>query len=104
MAMRVVNVYVEERIFRVELDGHQTRTVNALDLAMEFARGLARDVGGGEVRIHYADGRVESEYHGDPDRAAPGGDTSRENLRTRLDAERRQHQDAADRGDAERCM
>src|SRR5688500_8843930 len=44
MPVRVVHVHVVGKIWRIELDGHQPRTVHSAELALVFARGLAQEV------------------------------------------------------------
>jgi hypothetical protein len=88
MSVRVVHVHVVSKIWRVELDGHQPRTVQSAEVALNFARGLAREAQRGEVRIHYEDGRLESEYFGEDPLDPAAHARSHEALRTQLDVDR----------------
>ncbi len=86
MSNRVVHVRPEGAVWRVELDGHQPRTIVSVELAIAFARGLAQEAHHGEVRIHYGDGSTQSEFFGEPE-AADGGSPLRADTtpRPRLD-------------------
>jgi hypothetical protein len=88
MPVRVVHVHVVGKTWRIELDGHQPRTVHSAELALVFARGLAQEVERGEVRIHFEDGRKESEYFGEGPVDAAAHARSNEALRAQLDVDR----------------
>jgi hypothetical protein len=85
MSRRVVHVFVEEGAWRVELDAHEPRVMGSAEQALALARGLASQAENGEVRLHFPDGRVESEYFGDPDRAGLPEGRPQDALRARLE-------------------
>src|SRR5688572_16135771 len=63
---RIVRVYVEEKLWRVECEGHQPRAARSAEEALALARWLATDVDSSEVRLHLPGGSVESEFFGNP--------------------------------------